>query len=113
MEYHRPDKRNPNRFFVGPQQCVHLRLAKRWVLTWAQKVQKPKPKDKGDLSLTLILKELRPCRRLAKDVGVTLPMMSNKHAYVVTDVVEELKNHGYIPNLRSGVPVVCYLSTQI
>ena len=36
-----------------------------------------------------------------KDVGVTLPMMSNKHAYVVTDVVKELKGHeGHIPNLR-------------
>ena len=43
-------------------------------------------------------------RRLAKDIGVTLPMMSNKHAYVVTDVVEELKGRGHIPNLRSGLP---------
>ena len=49
--------------------------------------------------------ELGP-RRLAKDVGVTLPMVSNKHAYVVTDVVEELKGHGHVPNLRSGMPGV-------
>ena len=49
-------------------------------------------------------------RRLAKDVGVTLPMMSNKHAYVVTDVVEELKGHGHIPNLRSRMPGVILAS---
>jgi glycine/D-amino acid oxidase-like deaminating enzyme len=36
---------------------------------------------------------------LAHDVGVILPMMSNKHSYVVTDVVKELKNVS-CPNLR-------------